>query len=298
MDYNAFLWDCKMAADQGISKIRPDSPVLTQIRGMSTVETRHCMNNLNRYGANYLEVGSFCGSTFVSSLVGHNKKGWSIDNYSEFTGPEYAPGTDGTHRDELLYNINTYLNCPTQYFQEDSFQFDPDKLEAPVDVFMYDGDHDQDKQRRALEHYYDSLNDVVLFIVDDWNSQAVRDGTYEGIRNTEMCILGEISIRTPHNSHPQYWSGLYAAFLAKECPADRFLQTSLSSGNCNFAHPIKDSRACDNVLRFMQPENGKSEEEIKKILAANFPQLMGSQINEAVDEGKRLYAQQETRGKF
>ena len=86
MDYEGFLWDCKTKAEIGISKIPLGSPVLRAIRGMSTDRTRHCMNNLNRYGNNYLEVGSYCVSTFVSSLYAHEKKGWSIDNFSEFCG--------------------------------------------------------------------------------------------------------------------------------------------------------------------------------------------------------------------
>ena len=118
---------------------------------------------------------------------------------------------------------------------------------------MYDGNHDQDKQKQALEYYYPVLNDVFLLIVDDWNSQAVRDGTYEGIQVCDLSILGELSIRTYENCS-EWWSGYYMAFLSKGRPTGYFLQHSISAGGCNYAHPMKNSRPRDNVLRLKQPE--------------------------------------------
>jgi len=279
MDYNKFLWDCKKAADMGISKIPKDSPVITQIWGMSSPDLRHCLNNVNRYGRNYLEIGCHRGSTFVSSLYGHeDKKGWAIDNYAEFCTPEYSPGQDGTHKDELLKNINIYLRCQTQFFLEDSFKFDLNKITEPVDVYMYDGDHDEDKQQKALDYYYPVLNDVFLFIVDDWNSQSVRDGTFAGISGNGLSILAELPIRTSNWNQPNYWNGLYLTFLAKECPKDRFLQKSFSTGGCCYAHPIKRSAPRDVVYHLKQPVNNKTEKEIKKILKESFPNLSPGSI--------------------
>lgn len=298
MEYDRFLWDCKFAADQGVSRIPNKSGVITEIEGMSTPKVRHLLNNLNRWGDNYLEVGSHKGSTFVSSLYGHNKKGWSIDNFSEFCDGNYRPGTDGTHKNELLGNINKYLTCQTEFYDQDSFSFDLSNIEQPVDVFMYDGDHDQDKQKKALEYFYPALSDVFIFVVDDWNSQAVRDGTYDGIKEMDLCILGEMMVRSYGSNGQEWWSGIYAAFLSKKCPSDRFLQSSISSGGCNYAHPIKRSRPRDNVLRLSQPENNKTIKEIKSILESNFPNLSDEQVSEEIKEGLALLEQQKTRGIF
>ena len=298
MNYEQFLWKCKHAAEQLQSKIPNDSPVITTIQGMSTPKVRHYLNNVNSWGENYLEIGSHKGSTFVSSLYGHQKKGWSIDNFSEFCNETDNAGSDGTHRDELLQNIEQFLECPTDFYQQDSFSFDLSNVEEPVDVYMYDGDHDQDKQKRALEYYYPVLNDIFIFIVDDWNSQAVRDGTYQGIKSMNLNILGELSIRTHGSAQTDWWSGIYTAFLAKNCPEDYFFQTSISAGGCNYAHPIRNSRPRDNVLRLRQPENNKSFEEIESILKINFPNLTQQQIVEEIKEGKLLLEQQKTRGIF
>tara|TARA_B100000700_G_C15026550_1_gene848456 strand:- start:954 stop:1850 length:897 start_codon:yes stop_codon:yes gene_type:complete len=298
MDYEKFLWDCKASAEMKISKIPPNSEIITRIQGMSTPKVRHCLNNLNRWGNNYLEIGSHKGSTFVSSLYRNQKRGWSIDNYSEFCDTSYAAGLDGTHKTELIKNIDKHLTNQTEFFKEDCFKFDLKKITEPVDVYMYDGDHDQDKQKLALEYFYPALNDIFMFIVDDWNSQAVRDGTYEGIRNMDLCILGEMTIRTHGFAQSDWWSGLYVAFLSKECPKDRFLQTSLSAGGCNYAHPIKNSRPRDVCLRLRQPENNKTTEQIREIIKFNFPNLSVSQVQNEIIEGDSLLEEQKTRGTF
>jgi hypothetical protein len=296
MNYESFLWECKRDAEGGKSKIPTDSKILTDVTGMSTPNVRHYMNNINKWGKNYLEVGSYKGSTFVSSLHKHDKRGWSIDNFSEFCDDYNHTGSDGTHKEELLGNIEKYVSSPTQFYQEDSFEFDIDQIDEPVDVFMYDGNHDQDKQRKALEYYYPVLNDICLFVVDDWNSQAVRDGTYQGIHDMGMCILGEMTVRT--HGQGDWWSGMFSAFLAKECPEGYFLQRSISSGGCNYAHPIVNSRPRDVVLRLNQPENDKSIDEIRKILKDNFTNLSEGELEREIGEGLNLLEQQSERGVF
>ena len=298
MEYEKFLWECKMKAESGNSKIEPNSDIIHKIRGMSTPKVRHFMNNLNSWGENYLEVGSHKGSTFVSSLYQNEKRGWSIDNFSEFCDEAHGLASGGTHKNELLYNINSHLTNKVDFFQEDCFTFNLENIKDPVDVYMYDGDHDQDKQRLALEYFYPVLNDIFLFIVDDWNSQAVRDGTYQGIKDMDLCILGEIPVRTFGSAQTDWWSGIYAAFLSKGPPDGYFLQTSISAGGCNYAHPMKNSRPRDNVLRLSQPENGKTIEEIRDILSNVFQALTTEQIETEIEEGLKLLKQQEDRGMF
>jgi len=300
MNYEQFLWDCKNKAEQGQSKIPNTSGIINEIQGMSTPKVRHYMNNLNSWGKNYLEIGSHKGSTFVSSLYENKKRGWSIDNFSEFCEQNGydRPGFDGTHKEELLGNMKKYLSNETEFFQEESFSFDLAQIKEPVQVYMYDGDHDLDKQKDALKYYYPVLDDVFLFIVDDWNSQSVRDGTYQGIKDMDLCILSEITIRTEFGKETDWWSGMYSAFLSKECPRDRFLQTSSSTGGCNFAHPIRNSKPRDNVNRLSQPENGKSIDEIRDILKENFPELLDFQIDNEIEEGLKLLSQQNERGVF
>jgi hypothetical protein len=89
---------------------------------------------------------------------------------------------------------------------------------------MYDGDHSYENHYKALLHYYDCLDDMFIFIVDDWNWKEVRDGTYDSIRKLNLKILYETEIRlTWDNSHTfmplakdTWWNGIFIAILEKQ----------------------------------------------------------------------------------
>ena len=54
---------------------------------------------------------------------------------------------------------------------------------------MYDGNHTADSHYQALIHYYNCLDDIFVFIVDDWNWKGVRDGTYDSFKKLNLTIL-------------------------------------------------------------------------------------------------------------
>ena len=39
----------------------------------------------------------------------------------------------------------------------------------PFHVYLYDGGHDRQEQRRALTHYAAAMQDPFVYVVDDWN---------------------------------------------------------------------------------------------------------------------------------
>lgn len=88
---------------------------------------------------------------------------------------------------------------------------------------MYDGNHTNESHYKALLHYYNCLDDVFIFIVDDWNWKDVRDGTINSIKKLNLKVLYEKEIRlTWDNSHTPnlqakntWWNGIYVAILQK-----------------------------------------------------------------------------------
>ena len=185
------------------------------MHGMSGMKTRHFYNNLlNKDDARYLEIGTWKGSTVCAALCGNKATVVCIDNWSEFGGP----------KDEFLVNFNTHKGDNHAIFiEKDCFQVDVSTL-PKFNIFMYDGDHKHYSHYKAIVHYYSCLDDIFVFIVDDWNWNAVRDGTYESIKNLNLKILYEKEIRlTYDNSHtPDYlalttWhNGIYVAILQKQ----------------------------------------------------------------------------------
>jgi len=198
-------------AERGVSKITDG---ILSMDGMSGTKTRHFYNNLlDTHDARYLEIGIWKGSSVCSAMCGNKAKVVCIDNWSEFGGP----------KDEFLIHFERYKGeNDARFIEKDCYQVDISTLPT-FNIYMYDGNHSDESHYRALVHYLDRLDDVFIFIVDDWNWQDVRDGTKRSIEKLHLTILYEKEIRlTWDNSHTPlseakdtWWNGIYVAILQK-----------------------------------------------------------------------------------
>ena len=177
--------------------------------GMSGTNTRHFYNNLlNIDDARYLEIGTWKGSSVCSAMCGNKANVICIDNWSEFGGP----------KSEFLVNFEKFkgLNDAT-FIENDCYKVDVSIL-PKFNIYMYDGNHTNENHYKALLHYYNCLDDVFIFIVDDWNWEDVRDGTINSIQKLNLKVLYEREIRlTLDNSTTKgsWWNGIYVAVLQK-----------------------------------------------------------------------------------
>ena len=198
-------------AEKNISKITND---IINIKGMSGIKTRHFYNNLlNIEDARYLEIGTWKGSSVCSAMYGNKATVICIDNWSEFGGP----------KQEFIQNFTKFKGENKAYFIEnDCFNVDIKKL-PKFNIYMYDGNHTNESHYKALIHYYNSLDDTFIFIVDDWNWKDVREGTINSIKKLNLKVLYEKEIRltwdesvTPEPALSQtWWNGIYIAILQK-----------------------------------------------------------------------------------
>jgi hypothetical protein len=198
-------------AESGISKI--SQPIL-DIEGMSGIKTRHFYNNvLNMPDARYLEIGTWKGSSVCAAMYDNDATVVCIDNWSEFGGPKAA----------FLENFESFKGRNVASFiEKDCFTVDTSTL-PKFNIYMYDGNHTHESHFRALKHYYDCLDDVFIFMVDDWNGAEVREGTTKSIRELGLSVLYEKEVRlTQDNSHTPiaearqtWWNGIYVAILQK-----------------------------------------------------------------------------------
>jgi hypothetical protein len=198
-------------AENGVSKINDD---IINLDGMTGTKTRHFYNNLlNFEDARYLEIGTWKGSSVCSAMYGNNAKVTCIDNWSEFGGP----------KKEFIKNFNKFKkNNNAVFIEQDCYKVDTSKL-AKYNIYMFDGNHTYDSHYKALNHYIHNLDDVFIFIVDDWNWSDVRDATKKSIENLNLEVLYEKEIRmTNDNSHTPkeiakktWWNGIYVSILKK-----------------------------------------------------------------------------------
>jgi len=198
-------------AENNISKISND---IIQMEGMTGTKTRHFYNNLlNTEDARYLEIGSWKGSSVCSAMYGNKAKVICIDNWSQFGGP----------KSEFLSNFEKFKgNNDATFIENDCFKVDISIL-PKFNIYMYDGNHSNESHYKALLHYYNCLDDVFIFIVDDWNWKDVRDGTLNSIEKLNLKVIYEKEIRltwdnshTPQPEASQTWhNGIYVAILQK-----------------------------------------------------------------------------------
>ena len=203
--------------------------------GLSGRMTRHLYNNLVRLPGSqevvtYLEVGSWAGSTLVAALQGNESRvqAIAIDNWSQFDGPK-----------ELFMKHVQEFTSPARKFDhidKDSFQVTFDDLGRRLaDVYLYDGGHEREDHRRGIAHYADFLADASIVIVDDWNWEKVRGGTFEGFEEVKdrVRVYASLEIRhtdddshTPkHVAEPMFHNGIAVFVVYRIKEGDALLPT-------------------------------------------------------------------------
>lgn len=203
---------CFENAQLDISKCSPD---ILKIYGMSGRRTRHFYNNLlTMPDSRYLEIGTWTGSSVCSAMFQNKADVICIDNWAEFGGP----------KQKFLNNFNKFKGINRAVFiEQNCFTVDVKTL-PKFNIYLYDGCHKEESHYKALTHYIDSMDDMFIFVVDDWNWKFVRDGTQKAISDLNLKILYEIDHRTTDNdTHPlpdcpkkALWhNGIYAAVLMK-----------------------------------------------------------------------------------
>lgn len=188
-------WDSKIASKiqnawfEAVAMEFKLPDVVRYMEGASGKKYRYFINNLigSMDDPRYLEIGTWAGSTACSALYGNKVKTVCVDNWKEFGGP----------RDTFFSNIDMIKSPDIDFtFIEDSYQNIDFSNIGKFNVYMYDGEHSYQSQYDALKLTQAALDDTYIFIVDDWNWQNVRNGTFDAIRDLNLKLVTSIEIRT------------------------------------------------------------------------------------------------------
>ena len=181
-------------------------------QGMSSTKNRIFLNELLSQDSNeinYLEIGTWLGSTFISALFNNSlKSAIAIDNFSQFSGTMTDFMTNCTKS-----NLSNF-----KFINSDCFNLSAtDKnIIKDVNVYFYDGDHTHEDQRKALTYYIDVLQNVFIFIVDDWNHVPTKTGTRAGLLETSLIVHKDWELPANYNGdRDNWWNGLYVAVCEK-----------------------------------------------------------------------------------
>lgn len=179
------------------------------IEGMSGATYKKFANRLlsNKIVKNYLEIGVWKGSTAIAALYkNHHKLKYTvIDNFSQFGGT----------KEEFIKNWKKYNGSEPNLIDEDCFSFDAVKRGiTDIDVYFYDGEHTENDQYLALKHYYDSMANSFIFMVDDWSWDLVKNGTNKALKELELKIHYKKEFEGSSDSSG-WWNGCAIFVLEK-----------------------------------------------------------------------------------
>lgn len=185
------------------------------IEGMSSSKVRHLLNNLCTLPhARYLEIGTWKGSTFIAALANNQttvEYAVGMDDWSEFGGPKA----------DFERNLNQFLPSNSyryEIYSQDCFAIQPSSIiKAPINLYLYDGNHSAVSQEMAFTHYDEVLDDVFIALVDDWSEESVRQGTFNAFAKLNYEVLFEVCLPGPYTL---WWNGFYVAVVRKSQKID------------------------------------------------------------------------------
>lgn len=209
-----------MNAQGGYSKLILDDNDTTRYilgyDGYTGTLTRHFYNNVcSKEGTRYLEIGPWSGSSSMSAMYGNNVDAVFIDNWSQFDGDAST----------LIDNLEKVKTTGANYklIESDCWKVDDSSL-GKFNVYLFDGDHSEQDHYQALNHYMKCLDDVFIFLVDDWMWPNVRDGTMRGISTLGLQILfrheiflspEDLNNMPYHKGRSTWWNGIGIFVLKK-----------------------------------------------------------------------------------
>lgn len=219
------ICDSILKARKGISKIDPNSEngkQLLEYEGYTGTRTRHFYNNICRSdkleNIKYLEIGTWNGSSSISAIYENKLTGLFIDNWCQFGGDPNI----------FKENLTKYGNDDSSYYllEQDCWKVDINELNdvGPFNIYLFDGDHAELDHFESLRYYYPVLEDIFIFMVDDWNWPNVRDGTMRAIdqlnlhvlfRHEEFVSEDELEGMPEHHGKKTWWNGIGIFLLSK-----------------------------------------------------------------------------------
>ena len=197
--------------DSGVPKIKNNIPGLTSMR----VQT--LLNSIAKGVGTYLEVGSYLGATGCAVLENNVLNANFVDNWNQDLQPNSNTlQLDTNNKQKFLENIEKYKGMSNvQVFDCDMFATPIEMLHNQIQMFFYDGPHDRQTTKQAVQYFWSTFTDEAVLIFDDANWEGVIDGVNEGIADMNGTIVYKKAILNAEESSSEWWNGIYIAVVKK-----------------------------------------------------------------------------------
>lgn len=216
MSPNPLATKVRASLDETVLQGGDLDPGILAIRGSSGRKYRIFINRLIRSldDPRYLEVGVLRGSTLCSAIHNNKVRALGIDNWSQFGGPA----------GEFFANLSRYRGGAAVSFLDIDFRQVDYSAIGKFNVYFFDGPHRQQDQYDGVKIALPALDQNFVLIIDDWNWQRVRDGTFQAVKDACLRLDFAAEIRTTlDDSHPRlshessdWHNGYFIAVCAKQ----------------------------------------------------------------------------------
>jgi hypothetical protein len=167
------------------------------ILNMESMSGKRYKNFINRLilelkNVNYLEVGTWTGSTACSAMYKNKVNCTFIDNWNQFN-------PQGNVKNLFFENTEKCLSespeAKYQFYETDFRLLDYHTIDK-YNVYFFDGPHEEKDQYDGVLLAQPALENEFIFICDDWNWDKVRAGTLRAFLDLNLEILYSLEIRT------------------------------------------------------------------------------------------------------
>lgn len=162
------------------------------VQGYSGRKFRLFLNNLmfELSDPRYLEIGVYHGASFCPAVYENELRAVAVDNWSQYSG----------QRSTFEDNLSRFTSAQTdiEIIEQDFATIDYDSI-GKFNVMFYDGLHREIDQYNGVFLPRAAMDDSYILLVDDWNDDNVRRGTFNGLRDGGISIDYSIEVRTTHN---------------------------------------------------------------------------------------------------
>jgi hypothetical protein len=201
-----YISHVEKAAQDAIDGNSKCSNDILALDGMSGSITRHFYNNVvSMENTRYLEVGTWKGSSTCSAMFGNEADVVCIDNWSEF----------GDVKKDFLDNVGKFKGSnKLTIIEKDAFTITVEDFPHKFNIYLYDGHHSIESHEKSLTHLIDAMDDIFIFIVDDWGWGDTQIGTRQALAKLGLVVEYEKEYVTPGGGKG-WWNGTVVMVLRK-----------------------------------------------------------------------------------
>ena len=182
-----------------------------KVMGLTSPRVQKLLYGLSTHCKNYLEIGSALGATAKAVSDNPNIMLNCIDNWSDNIQPASGEFELPDNTKQLfLKNITRAVKV----WDMDMFSVDTNKIKD-IDLFFYDGPHDEPTTIKAINYYKDCFADTCIMVFDDANWEGVVSGADRGLKESGLNVVYSKKMLNEPENLTKWWNGLYIVVVKK-----------------------------------------------------------------------------------